>query len=215
MDRVFVFDTTLRDGEQSPGATMTASEKLKMARQLDQLGVDIIEAGFPISSPDELASVQAIAKGLKRPVIAALARCTPGDIDTAGRALERAARPRIHVVIATSDLHLQRKLGISREQCLEQAVAAVTRARALVDDVEFSAEDATRSDHEFLAQVFDATVRAGATTINVPDTVGYTYPSEYHGLISHLRSAVPDLKNVVISVHCHNDLGLAVANSLA
>ncbi|MBI4500220.1 MAG: 2-isopropylmalate synthase [Gemmatimonadetes bacterium] len=214
MDRVVVFDTTLRDGEQSPGATMTASEKLKMAQQLDQLGVDVIEAGFPISSPDELASVQGIARSVKRPIVAALARCTPGDIDTAALALARAARPRIHVFIATSDLHLQHKLGITRAQCLEHAAAAVERARRRVDDVEFSAEDATRSDHEFLAQVFDAAVRAGATTINVPDTVGYTYPSEYHGLISYLRSAVPGLANVVISVHCHNDLGLAVANSL-
>src|SRR6185436_6353782 len=145
MERVRVFDTTLRDGEQSPGWSMTAAEKLRMARQLDTLGVDIIEAGFPVSSPDEFASVQGIARALQRPTVAALARCTPADVDTAARAVERAARPRIHVFIATSDLHLKHKLGISREQCLEQAGMAVARARTLVDDVEFSAEDATRS----------------------------------------------------------------------
>jgi len=215
MERVRVFDTTLRDGEQSPGWTMTAPEKLKMARQLDALGVDIIEAGFPVASPDELVSVQGIARAVRRPILAALARCTPGDVDTAARALERAERPRIHVFIATSDLHLQHKLGITREQCLEQAAAAVTRARTYVDDVEFSAEDATRSEPAFLAEVLGVAIRAGATTLNVPDTVGYTYPTEYHGLISYLRSAVPGIENVVVSVHCHNDLGLAVANSLA
>ena len=215
MERVRIFDTTLRDGEQSPGWTMTAIEKLKMARQLDALGVDIIEAGFPVASPDELASVQGIARALRRPVLAALARCTDGDIDTAARALDRADRARIHVFIATSDLHLKHKLGISREQCLEQAAAAVARARTYVDDVEFSAEDSTRSEPAFLAQVFAEAIRAGATTLNVPDTVGYTYPTEYHGLITYLRSAVPGIEGVTISVHCHNDLGLAVANSLA
>lgn len=215
MEPVRVFDTTLRDGEQSPGWTMTAPEKLKMARQLDALGVDVIEAGFPISSPDELASVQGVARAVRRPILAALARCTAGDIDVAAKALERAARPRIHVFIATSDIHPTHKLGISREQCLEQAIVSVERARKHVEDVEFSAEDATRSDPAFLAQVFHAAVKAGARTLNVPDTVGYTYPSEYHGLISFLRSAVPTPADVVFSVHCHNDLGLAVANSLA
>jgi 2-isopropylmalate synthase len=214
MERVRIFDTTLRDGEQSPGWTMTASEKLKMARQLDALGVDVIEAGFPVSSPDELVSVQGIAKAVRRPTVAALARCTPGDVDIAAKALEQAAHPRVHVFIATSDIHLRHKLGISRDHCLEQVALAVERARSHVDDVEFSAEDATRSEPEFLARVFAAALTAGATTLNVPDTVGYTYPSEYHGLIAFLRGAVPGIERAVISVHCHNDLGLAVANSL-
>ena len=175
---VVVFDTTLRDGEQAPGFSMRVEEKIQLARQLDALGVDIMEAGFPIASQDDAESVRRVASEVRRPVIAALARCAPGDIDAAGKALEPAARSRIHTFIATSDLHLERKLRITREQCLERAVAAVTRARGFTDDVQFSAEDATRSDLGFLYQVVEAVIDAGATTINLPDTVGYCTPDE-------------------------------------
>ena len=215
MDGVTIFDTTLRDGEQSPGASMTADEKLRMAHQLDALGVDVIEAGFPISSPEDFASVRRIAATVRRPVIAALARAEAGDIDRAAEALEEAERPRLHVFLATSDIHLRHKLRISREECLERAVAGVDRARRHVDDVEFSAEDATRTDLPFLCTVVAAAIRAGATTVNIPDTVGYTHPAEYRRIIATLRATVPGIDDVVISVHCHDDLGLAVANSLA
>lgn len=215
MARILVFDTTLRDGEQSPGATLTPGEKLRIAHELDALGVDIIEAGFPISSPDDFDGVRKVARELRRPTICALARASNRDIEEAAAALEGAARPRIHVFIATSDIHLDRKLRISREECLDRAAHAVARARQLSDDVEFSAEDATRSDPAFLCRVVRAAVEAGATTINVPDTVGYTLPEEYAGLIRTLRREVPELEDRILSVHCHNDLGLAVANSLA
>ena len=215
MDRILVFDTTLRDGEQSPGATMTPAEKLRMAHQLDALGVDVIEAGFPISSPDDFGSVQAIAKEVRRPVIAGLARATEGDIDRAGQALEHAERARLHTFLATSDIHLTHKLRISREECLERADRAVRHALKYTDDVEFSAEDATRTDPEFLCRVVQVAVDAGARTINIPDTVGYTYPEEYRRVIALLMSTVRGIEKVVLSVHCHNDLGLAVANSLA
>jgi 2-isopropylmalate synthase len=215
MTQVLVFDTTLRDGEQSPGATMTPAEKLRMAHQLDALGVDVIEAGFPISSPDNFAGVQQISREVRRPVIAALARSNPGDIDRAARALEGAERARLHVFIATSDIHLVHKLRIGREECLEQAVAAVERARRYTDDVEFSAEDATRTDVAFLCQVMEAAIAAGATTVNIPDTVGYTHPGEYRAIMDALFANVKGIEKAVVSVHCHNDLGLAVANSLA
>jgi 2-isopropylmalate synthase len=215
MDRILVFDTTLRDGEQSPGATMTPAEKLRMAHQLDALGVDIIEAGFPISSPDDFGSVQQIASEVRRPVIAALARATEIDIDRAAAALEHAERARLHTFLATSDIHLTHKLKISRAECIDRAAAAVRHALKYTDDVEFSAEDAMRTDPAFLCQVVQAAVDAGATTINIPDTVGYTYPSEYRRVIEQLFSTVQGIEKVVISVHCHNDLGLAVANSLA
>jgi 2-isopropylmalate synthase len=211
--RITVFDTTLRDGEQSPGCSMNVQEKARLARQLDRLGVDVIEAGFPIASDGDFAAVQAVAAAVPRPVIAALARAARHDIERAAQALKAAVRPRIHVFLATSDIHLQHKLRISRQQCLEQAADAVRYARTFCDDVEFSPEDATRTDPEFLFQVLDAVVQAGATTLNIPDTVGYTVPAEFGALIRSIRQRVPE--NVVISSHCHNDLGLAVANSLA
>jgi 2-isopropylmalate synthase len=215
MDRVLIFDTTLRDGEQSPGASMTAAEKVRMAHQLDALGVDIIEAGFPISSPAEAASVRAVAAEVRRPIITALARANQLDIECAAAAIELAQRARLHVFIGTSDLHLERKLRMTRAECLDRTVTALEIARRYVDDVEFSAEDATRSDLEFLAEIVQAAITAGATTINLPDTVGYTYPSEYAEMFRRLREAVPAVSTITLSAHCHNDLGLAVANSLA
>ncbi|MGQ0812844.1 MAG: 2-isopropylmalate synthase [Gemmatimonadota bacterium] len=215
MNRVAVFDTTLRDGEQSPGASMTPHEKLRMAHQLDALGVDVLEAGFPISSPADADAVSSIAREVRRPVIAALARAHAQDIDEAGAALELAERPRIHVFIATSDLHLERKLRIGRAECLERTASSVERARRYTDDVEFSAEDATRTDVAFLCRVIEAAIGAGATTINLPDTVGYSHPAEYRQLFETVLKAVPRARDVVLSAHCHNDLGLAVANSLA
>ncbi len=211
--RITVFDTTLRDGEQSPGCSMNVQEKLRLAHQLDRLGVDVIEAGFPIASEGDFAAVQAIAATIRRPVIAGLARACSQDIERAWLALKGAARPRIHVFLATSDIHLQYKLKISRQQCVDQARDSVRLAKSVCADVEFSPEDATRTDHEFLYQVLDAVVEAGATTLNIPDTVGFSMPEEFGELIRTIRQRVPD--NVTISTHCHNDLGLAVANSLA
>jgi 2-isopropylmalate synthase len=211
--KITIFDTTLRDGEQSPGCSMNVSEKARLARQLDRLGVDVIEAGFPIASDGDFAAVQSVAAAVPRPIIAALARAARHDIERAAKALEAAVRPRIHVFLATSDIHLQHKLRISRQQCLEQAHDSVRLARTFCDDVEFSPEDATRTDPEFLFQVLQAVVSAGATTLNIPDTVGYTVPAEFGALIRSIRQRVPE--NVIISTHCHNDLGLAVANSLA
>lgn len=215
MAKITIFDTTLRDGEQSPGATMSTPEKLRMAAQLDNLGVDVIEAGFPIASQDDFAGVQAIVREVRRPVIAALARAHAADIDRAAAAVEEAAHPRIHVFLATSDIHLEHKLEISRDECLRRVVDGVERAKRHVEDVEFSAEDATRTDVDFLCQVVRAAVEAGATTINIPDTVGYTLPREYAALIETLFRDVDGLDDTVVSVHCHDDLGLAVANSLA
>lgn len=214
-DYVRVFDTTLRDGEQSPGCSMDGSEKLQLARQLDRLGVDVIEAGFPVASEGEFCAVEAVASEVRRPVVAALTRCRPEDIEVTWRALQKAARPRIHTFLATSDIHLQHKLQISRPECLEQARNAVRVARSLCADVEFSPEDATRTDMDFLCQVVEAVVEAGATTINIPDTVGYTVPAEFAELIATLRWRVRGIDSVILSAHCHNDLGLAVANSLA
>jgi 2-isopropylmalate synthase len=213
--KITVFDTTLRDGEQSPGCSMNVQEKVRLARQLDRLGVDVIEAGFPIASDGDFAAVQAVAAAVPRPVIAALARASRNDIERAARALQSAIRPRIHVFLATSDIHLQHKLRISRERCLEQASDSVRRARTFCDDVEFSPEDATRTEPEFLFQVLEAVIEAGATTLNIPDTVGYTVPAEFGELIRNIRERVRGAKNVTISAHCHNDLGLAVANSLS
>jgi 2-isopropylmalate synthase len=215
MTRILIFDTTLRDGEQSPGATMVPAEKLRMAHQLDALGVDIIEAGFPASSPDDFAAVQSVAASVRRPVIAALARATAADIDRAAQALEHAARPRLHVFLATSEIHLRHKLRISREECLDRVTAAVRRARALMPDVEFSPEDATRTDPVFLSRVVEAAIAAGATTINIPDTVGFAHPQQVRTLLASLFTSVRGIEGVVVSVHCHDDLGLAVANSLA
>jgi 2-isopropylmalate synthase len=213
--RITVFDTTLRDGEQSPGCSMNVQEKLRLAHQLDRLGVDVIEAGFPIASEGDFAAVQAIAATIRRPIIAALARACAPDIERAWQALKGAARPRIHVFLATSDIHLQYKLKISRQQCLEQARDSVGLAKSLCADVEFSPEDATRTDHEFLYEVLNAVVEAGATTLNIPDTVGYSMPAEFGELIQSIRQRVRGIEKVTISAHCHNDLGLAVANSLA
>jgi len=213
--RITVFDTTLRDGEQSPGCSMNVQEKLRLAHQLDRLGADVIEAGFPIASEGDFAAVQAIAATIRRPIIAGLARACSQDIERAWQALKGASRPRIHVFLASSDIHLEYKLKISRQQCLEQARDAVRLAKSFCSDVEFSPEDATRTDHEFLYQVLDAVVEAGATTLNIPDTVGYSMPAEFGELIQSIRQRVRGIEGVTISAHCHNDLGLAVANSLA
>ena len=213
--RITVFDTTLRDGEQSPGCSMNQQEKLRLAHQLDRLGVDVIEAGFPIASDGDFESVKAIAAAVRRPIIAGLARACRPDIERAWEALQDAARPRIHVFLATSDIHLQYKLRITRDQCVEQARESIRFAKSLCDDVEFSPEDATRTDPEFLCRVLDAVVEAGATTLNIPDTVGYTVPSEFGDLIKTIRQRVKGIENVTISAHCHNDLGMAVANALA
>ena len=213
--RITIFDTTLRDGEQSPGCSMNVQEKARLARQLDRLGVDVIEAGFPISSDGDFAAVEAVAAAVPRPIIAALARAARHDIERAAQALHAAVRPRIHVFLATSDIHLQHKLRISRRQCLEQARDSVRLARTFASDVEFSPEDATRTDPGFLFEVLEAVIEAGATTLNIPDTVGYTVPSEFGGLIRAIRERVRGIERVTISAHCHNDLGLAVANSLA
>jgi len=213
--RITVFDTTLRDGEQSPGCSMNVHEKIRMAHQLDRLGVDVIEAGFPIASEGDFQAVQAIAGAIRRPIIAGLARACALDIERAWEALKGAARPRIHVFLATSDIHLKYKLRISREQCLQQARESVKLAKSFCDDVEFSPEDATRTDRDFLVQVVQAVVDAGATTVNIPDTVGYTMPAEFGEIIRMLKERVPGIENVVISTHCHNDLGLAVANTMA
>jgi 2-isopropylmalate synthase len=214
-EHVTIFDTTLRDGEQSPGCSMNVAEKVRMARQLDRLGVDIIEAGFPIASQGDFDAVRVLAREIRRPVIAALARSCPGDIERAWRALEGASRPRIHTFLATSDIHLKHKLKISRQQCLEQARDAVKLAKSFCEDVQFSPEDATRTDIGFLCQVLEAAIEAGATTLNIPDTVGCSVPHEFAELIRTLQTRVRGIGGVTISVHCHDDLGLSVANSLA
>ena len=213
--RITIFDTTLRDGEQAPGFSLDVPAKLSMARALDALGVDIIEAGFPIASPADAEAVRQIAATVRRPVIAALARTRAQDIDEAGRSLAPAERSRIHTFLATSDLHLQAKLRISRDECLAQAVDAIKLARRYTDDVEFSAEDATRSDRDFLCRVIESVIAAGATTINLPDTVGYATPDELRDFFVEVMSRVPNASRAVFSTHCHDDLGLAVANSLA
>src|SRR5580658_3016236 len=213
--RITVFDTTLRDGEQSPGCSMNQPEKLRLAHQLDRLGVDVIEAGFPIASDGDFEAVRAIAAAIRRPIIAGLARACRPDIERAWEALQHAARPRIHVFLATSDIHLQYKLRITRDQCVEQAREAIRFAKSLCDDVEFSPEDATRTHPEFLCRVLEAVVEAGATTLNIPDTVGYTVPAEFGELITTIRQRVKGVENVVISAHCHTDLGMAVAKALA
>ncbi len=213
--RIRFFDTTLRDGEQSPGVNLNADEKLEIARQLARLGVDVIEAGFPVASPGDLESVRRIAREVRGPVIAALARANRLDIEKAAEAIEPAERGRIHTFIATSDIHMRHKLRKTPDEVVEMAVDAVSYAKRFVDDVEFSAEDATRSDWDFLCRIFAAAIEAGATTINIPDTVGYTTPGEYADLIRYVRANTPGIDNVVISVHCHDDLGMAVANSLA
>jgi 2-isopropylmalate synthase len=213
--RITIFDTTLRDGEQAPGFSLDVPAKLSMARALDALGVDIIEAGFPIASPADSEAVHQIAGAIRRPVIAALARTRRSDIEEAGRALGPAERSRIHTFLATSDLHLKAKLRMSREECLASAVDAVKLARRFTDDVEFSAEDATRSDRDFLCRVIEAVIAEGCTTVNLPDTVGYATPDELREFFAEIITRVPNADRAVFSTHCHDDLGLAVANSLA
>ncbi len=214
-DRVFIFDTTLRDGEQSPGCSMNFEEKIRMARQIQLLCVDVIEAGFPISSVGDFESVRLIAEKIKTCTVAALARAVKADIDRAWEAIREAAKPRIHIFIATSDLHLKYKLKKSREQVLKDAIWAVQYAKSLCDDIEFSCEDASRSDIIYLCEIVEATIKAGATIINLPDTVGYAIPDEYGAMFRMIRERVPNIGSAVLSSHCHNDLGLAVANSIA
>jgi len=214
-NRIYLFDTTLRDGEQSPGVSLNVEEKLEIAQQLARLGVDIIEAGFPIASPGDFAAVQAIARKVKGPVIAGLCRAVQGDIDRTWEAIREAENPRIHTFLATSDIHLRYKLQKTRQEVLEQAVEAVRYARKYCSNVEFSAEDASRSDVDFLAQVVEKVIDAGATVVNLPDTVGYAVPEEFGQFIRTICEKVPNIDKAIISVHCHDDLGLAVANSLA
>ncbi|MAN74600.1 MAG: 2-isopropylmalate synthase [Henriciella sp.] len=214
-DRILIFDTTMRDGEQSPGASMTHNEKLELADLLETMGVDIIEAGFPASSQGDFEAVREIARRSKSSVITGLSRSKLEDIDRCGEAVRHAARPRIHTFISTSPVHMKHKLQMGPNAVLEAVGRSVAHARNLVDDVEWSAEDATRTEFDFLCKCIDAAITSGATTINVPDTVGYTHPDEYGALIRSLREAIPDSDKVIWSTHCHNDLGLAVANSIA
>jgi len=214
-NRISIFDTTLRDGEQSPGCSMDLDEKLRMARKLEELGVDIIEAGFPVASDGDFAAVKAVAARCRGVKVAALCRTADQDVARAAEALAHAASPRIHTFCATSDIHLEHKLKKSRAQVIEMTRRAVMQARNYADEVEFSAEDATRSDVDYLCEVLDTAVEAGASVLNVPDTVGYTTPSEFKHLVEQVRERVVRNRDVIISVHCHNDLGLAVANSLA
>lgn len=213
-NHIKIFDTTLRDGEQSPGYSMNRQEKVQLALQLERLGVDVIEAGFPIASDGDYETVRAIGKVVKKSTVAALCRTRKGDLERAVSSLEYAAKPRIHTFIATSDIHLKYKLQQTREEALNSAIEAVRFAKSYCDDVEFSAEDASRSDPQYLIEIFTAVIEAGATTVNVPDTVGYALPWEYGELIQTLQQGIPNIDQATISVHCHNDLGLAVANSL-
>ena len=214
-DRVIIFDTTLRDGEQCPGATMTFEEKIEVAEMLDDMGVDVIEAGFPITSEGDFQAVSEIARRSKNAVIAGLSRANPKDIDRCAEAVKFARRGRVHTVIATSPLHMRVKLNMTPEQVMELSIANVTRARNQIDDVEWSAEDATRSEMDYLCRIVEAVIKAGATTVNIPDTVGYTTPEEYERFMRTLIERVPNSDKAVFSVHCHNDLGMGVANSLA
>ena len=214
-DRVIIFDTTLRDGEQSPGASMNSAEKMRLAVQLEKLGVDVMEAGFPASSPGDFESVQMIAEKVRNVEVAALARTAKGDIDKAWGAIHNAAKPRIHTFIATSDIHLKYKLKMTRDEVIREAVEAVKYARTFTDNVEFSTEDGTRSDRDFLCKVFEAVIEAGASTINLPDTVGYSVPDEFYELVSYVKTHTPNIHKAILSIHCHNDLGLATANTLA
>lgn len=213
--KVFIFDTTLRDGEQVPGCKLNAEEKIELALQLEDLGVDIIEAGFPISSPGDFDSVARIATIIKNASVCALSRAVEKDIEVAAQALKGAKRPRIHTGIGTSDFHIKSKFNATRDEILFRAVQAVKWARKWVDDVEFYAEDAGRTDNDYLAQVIEAVIAAGATTVNIPDTTGYCLPNQYGDKIAHLVNNVPNIDKAVISCHCHNDLGLATANSIA
>ncbi len=213
--KVYIFDTTLRDGEQSPGCSMNINEKMRMAKQLELLGVDVIEAGFPIASQGDFEAVKNISREVQASTVAALCRAKPGDIDRAWEAIQHARRPRIHTFIATSEIHMKHKLGMNREQVLQAIRESVYRARSYTDDVEFSAEDASRSELEFIFEVVRLAIRAGATTVNLPDTVGYATPREYGRMFSEVRIHVPESGNIRLSAHAHNDLGMAAANSLA
>ncbi|MBQ5459199.1 MAG: hypothetical protein IIT59_01650 [Rhodocyclaceae bacterium] len=213
-DKLIIFDTTLRDGEQSPGASMTSEEKLRIARQLERLKVDVIEAGFAASSPGDFECIRSIAAAVKDSTVCSLARANENDISRAAEALKEAQRARIHTFIATSPLHMEKKLRMTPEQVLEQTIKAVRYARSLAEDVEFSAEDGSRSEMDFLARVCEAAIREGARTINIPDTVGYAIPEQFGAFIKELREKVPNSDQAIWSVHCHDDLGLAVANSL-
>ncbi len=214
-ERVYIFDTTLRDGEQAPGASLNTEEKMKVAAQLEKLGVDIIEAGFPAASPGDFEAVEKIAKTLKKTVIAGLSRAIRKDIETCAKALKAAKRPRIHTFISSSDIHLKHLFRKSREDAIQATADAVKFARNFSDDVEFSAQDASRSDLDFLCHMIETAIKNGAKTVNVPDTVGYAIPTEYGQMVATLKNRVPNINKAVISVHCHNDLGLAVANSLS
>ena len=214
-DRVIIFDTTLRDGEQAPGCSMTLREKLRVAAALNDLKVDVIEAGFPAASPGDFESVQAIASEIQGPTICGLARCHPDDIEKVAAAVKPADSQRIHVFLATSEIHREYKLHMAKEEIIRRAVAGVQQAKSLCAQVEFSPEDASRTEPAFLADVVAAVIEAGVTTVNIPDTVGYTVPGEFANLFSYLKQNVAGIDNIVLSVHCHNDLGMAVANSLA
>ena len=214
-DRVYIFDTTLRDGEQSPGASMNAAEKMRLAVQLEKLGVDILEAGFPAASQGDLDAVSQIAQKLEKTEVTALARTSKDDIDCAWEAIRHAAKPRIHTFIATSDIHMDYKLKMTRDEVVKTAVESVKYARSFTDNVEFSAEDGSRSDRDFLCKVFEAAIEAGATTVNLPDTVGYAIPEEFSELVKYVLSHTPNIQKAILSIHCHNDLGLATANTLA
>src|SRR5258708_3535364 len=214
-DRVVIFDTTLRDGEQSPGATMTHEEKLEIAELLDDMGVDIIEAGFPIASDGDFLAVNEIAKRTRKAVVCGLSRAAQKDIDRCGEAIRPAGRGRIHTFISTSPVHMKWKLQMEAEQVYQMVISSVTRARNYTDNVEWSAEDGTRTEHDFLCRCVEAAINAGATTINIPDTVGYTVPEEYYALFKMVRERVPNADKARFSAHCHDDLGMAVANSLA
>lgn len=215
IEKVFIFDTTLRDGEQSPGASMNTAEKVRLATQLEKLGVDVIEAGFPAASEGDFEAVSEVAKKIGNSEVAALCRATVSDIDRAWKAVRHAAHPRIHTFLATSDIHIKYKLNMSRDEVVEAAVAAVKFARTFTDNIEFSAEDGSRTDRDFLCRVFEAVIDAGAKTVNLPDTVGYAIPEEFGELVKYVIANTPNMKKAVLSVHCHNDLGLATANTLA
>jgi 2-isopropylmalate synthase len=214
-DRIFIFDTTLRDGEQSPGAKLDVDSKLAIARQLARLGVDVVEAGFPISSPGDFEACRMIARDVREPVVTALARAVPADIDAVWGAIHEAEKPQIHIVLSVSDIHIERKLGLSREQVLRRGQEAVAYARSLCDEVEYSPEDAGRSDPDYLAETVEKMIDAGATVINIPDTTGYCLPQEFGGLISYVLASVRRPERALFSVHCHDDLGLATANTMA